>query len=383
MNRLHLLPLLALVFSCGEKPTSDSENTRKVDFSYELDTVMVDAGDDFIYLNNVLFSSGVSQDGSHLYNFDKTNHSLQIIDLENLKLESVMPLELEGPNGIGTEWISKVYETTAGNLVLSDSYQVSMLDKQGNKSLGFRYDNHDFEGEKLPEDQRISLDETLSRDGKTMLTLYADQRLEQSPFGIAVFDLENHSVRYKPMEIFKKLDKYRANFYFDGYPAGSTFASINLQLKGDTLIYSNSANNETNFYNLLTDTLTTKTYSSEFTTQEAPANYPKRGESEEAMREIRKEKSKEVSYGPLLFDRQNDVYWRFTKEMDHMKGDTIVYKTVLTAFDRKFEQLAEELLPEEFVLPYKVFVREGMIYTYLNVDDELAFVRLKPTISYE
>jgi len=40
----------------------------------------------------------------------------------------------------------------------------------------------------------------------------------------------------------------------------------------------------------------------------------------------------------------------------------------------------EELLPSDFTLPRKYFAREGMIYTFLNIDDELAFVRIKPTV---
>jgi hypothetical protein len=63
--------------------------------------------------------------------------------------------------------------------------------------------------------------------------------------------------------------------------------------------------------------------------------------------------------------------------MDRMKGDTILFKTVLTAFDPDFNQLHEELLPPNFVLSRKYFARKGMIYTFLNIDDELAFVRIK------
>jgi hypothetical protein len=67
--------------------------------------------------------------------------------------------------------------------------------------------------------------------------------------------------------------------------------------------------------------------------------------------------------------------------MDRMKGDTIVFKTVLTAFDPDFNQLHEELLPSDFILPRKYFARKGMIYLFLNIDDELAFVRLKPNFN--
>lgn len=383
MNKFSCLLLVVAAFGCSSEKGSQEENERNIDFSYTVDTVMVDAGDEFIYVNRLLISSGVSQDANYLYNFDKTNLALQIIDLENLVLERILPFELEGPNGIGTEWISKVYETTDGNIILSDNYQVSVLDKQGNKSLGFAYNNHDFEGEKLTDNLRIDLNETASKDGKTILALYADQKLEESAHGIAVFDLENKQFRYKPMEIFKELDKYRVNLYLDGYPAGSMFALVSLQLKGDTLIYSHSAKNEVNFYNLENDSLSRKIYTSQYTSQQADGNYPNRAESQEQYQDILDIKLQEVTYGPLFFDVQNDVYWRFAKEKDRMKGDSVQFKTVLTAFDPQFNQLHEELLPSDFDLPYKYFARKGMIYTFLNIHDELAFVRLKPTFTYE
>lgn len=106
-------------------------------------------------------------------------------------------------------------------------------------------------------------------------------------------------------------------------------------------------------------------------------------EAEDAYRELFKETLKEVHYGSLNYDDQNNVYWRFTRDMDHMKGDTIVFKSVLTAFDRQFNQLGETFLPEDFEFPSKPFEKDGMIWTFLNIDDEVAFVRLKPSISYD
>jgi hypothetical protein len=166
-------------------------------------------------------------------------------------------------------------------------------------------------------------------------------------------------------------------------PMSMALANIFLELKNDTLLYSNSAQNKVFFYHLKTDSLSSKTFSSKYTTNEAPGNYQKRTDSEEEFREIMQAKDQEAFYGQLFFDAKNKVHWRFSKEMDQMKGDTILYKTVLTAFDPQFNQLHEELLPSDFDLPDTYFARAGMIYTFLNQNDELAFVRIKPTISYE
>jgi hypothetical protein len=244
------------------------------------------------------------------------------------------------------------------------------------------YAKQEFEGEKLSDDKRIWLYENLSPDGETLVALYGGQKMDEPSEGVAIFDLENKRVSYKATELFKERSKYQTTLYYEGVqPMGASGAAIHLALQGDTLVYSISAQNRIHFYSLQTDSISSKSFTSKYTSLEAKSNYPSRTDSEEEFQEISKEKSKEVNYGPLFFDEQNAVYWRFTKEMDRMKGDTTLFKTVLTAFDSDFNQLHEELLPSDFVLPYKYFARKGMIYLFLNIDDELAFVRLKPNFN--
>lgn len=383
MNK-YLYLLIAITFaSCSSEKNSQEENESAIDFTYSLDTVMVDAGDKFIYLNRNLNSSGETHDGKYLYNFDPVTIALQVIDLENLVLEKSIPLELEGPDGIGSESISKVFVTADGDIVLSDDFTISVMDKEGNKSFGFQYGNHDFEGLSLPEGKEIQSNGTVSKDGNTLLALYGEFKLDKLEDGLAIFDLENKRFHFKPMDIFKELEEHITVLMINDNGVSGTYIPIYLQLKGDSLIYSNSAKNEIYFLNLKTDSLTHKIYQSLYTSTAAQGKYPKRTESKEEYREIGKERSKEVNYGSLFFDDQNNVYWRFSKEMDTMKGDKIVFKSVLTAFDTSFNQIHEELLPSDFNFPYKNFTRQGMIYTFLNINDELAFVRLKPTISYE
>lgn len=388
MNKTRLLfpLLLAVSASCASKERAENNTPNSVEFSYEVDTVMVDAGDQFIHLNWQLTTSDLSDDEKYFYNFKTgaNDPGLEVLDLENLMLERIIPMNLDGPNALRSPYVSHVYLLADETFYLSDSYEVYHFDQEGNKLSTLSYAKQEFKGEKLPEDKRIQLNETLSADGKTLLALYGGQKMGDPAEGLALFDLENKTVIYKPLDVSKDLDKYQSVLYYNGeQPMSMILASIHLQLRNDSLIYSNTAQNKIFFYNLKTDSLSSKDFSSKYTSSEAAGNYQKQTDSEEEFREIMKEKDKEVNYGRLFFDDQNGVYWRFAKGMDRMKGDTMTYKTVLTAFDSQFNQLHEELLPSEFILPYKYFTRKGMIYIYLNIDDELAFVRIKPTISYE
>ena len=386
MNKCRLLTpiILAVLASCSTKESSENTEAKSIDFSstidtLEIDTVIVDTGDDFLYLNSGLFVSDKSHDSKYLYNFDKIRHSLQIIDLENLVLEQNIPLELDGPNGIGSEWISNLYSTTNDNLLLTDHYQVSIIDKEGKKSMGFLYDKNDFEGNKLPEGLRIGFQKALSKDGNMLFTTYTDQKLGEPVYGIAWFDLENNHFGYKPLEVFKDLEKYRSTLYINDSPMRTVEAAIYLQPHNDSLIFSYSVKNEFHFYNLKTDSLTKKIYKSKYTSDQAEGNYPKRTETEQEFQEVLfAHNNKDVTYGQPFYDDVNNVYWRFSRELKETG-----YLTVLTAFDPSFNQLQEELLPKEYMYSNKPFARGGMIYTPLVMNEELSFVRLKPKDPHE
>lgn len=382
-NQLLALGFLTL-FSCSQSKNENKESNQ-IQISYELDTVMVDAGDEFIHVQWQMMSSDLSKDETYLFNFKtgSENPGLEIIDLQKLRLERVIPMSLDGPNGIRHPYISDVFLLSDGSYYLSNSYDIYHFDQDGNKHSTLTFSNHEFTGDKLPDGTRIDLNQTFSEDEKSIVTFYSDEKLENAPLGFTVFDLENESFYYKPLDILNELEKYRINLYFNGYPSGSMFSSFHLLAKNDSLIFSNGGVNQLYFYDLETDSLSFKSYNSQYTTYEITKSFPSRIESEEEYRELLKESEKEVRYGPLYFDPKNEVYWRFTSEFDRMKGDTTIFDNVLTAFNPQFEQLGEILLQDDFVLPYKVFIKDGMIWTFLNMDDEVAFVRLKPTITYE
>ncbi|WP_075348864.1 DUF4221 family protein [Algoriphagus marinus] len=382
MKKPLYLAVLVGFFACSEKDVA-SDSDRSVDFSYSLDTVIVDAGDEFIYLNWDLTASATSPDGSYLYNWDQGKNSVQFINLENLMLEKILPLEVEGPNGIGTDRVYHIYTSEDNKLVLTDTYTVAVIDFDGKKSLGFQYVNSGFKGDKLPETMRITYQEFISNDGKFLIATYGDLQMNEPPSGIALFDLEKKELSLKSIPTFYEQEPYLFKYYFDGNLAGMNEADIHLMMKNDSVIFSSSVFNKVYFYQFATDSTTSLDFQSKYTSTRAPGNYPKQTNTYPEFMDIAKVFEQEVSYGRLFFDDQNKVYWRFAKEMDSMKGDTIQYKTVLTAFDPQFNQLHEELLPSDFDLPDTYFAREGMIYTFLNINDELAFVRIKPTFTYE
>lgn len=372
MKYLFSLFILIGLASCSNEKKSDKH--QSLDISTEMDTVKVDAGDELIYVNWSLSSSGEYPDGKYLYNFKRTKPiALEILNLETLNLEKIIPMDLEGPNGLGTEYISKVHPTLGGNFIFRDGYQVSTFDNDLKKISSYRLDKEEFILESLPEGLRVWLDQALSNDGKVLAAFYGGQNMTDPKEGLIVIDFEAQKAQIFPLESLKTWIKYQTTFLYSGQPMNATFPPNNILVKGDSVVFSIGAENKVYFLDLKTDSISHKTYESQFTSQVSQALFPETVDSEEKFQEIFKEKLNEVRYGNFHFDEKNQVYWRFTMESP---------KAVLTAFSTDFEQLGEILLDEKFKLPSKVFVRDGMIYTFLNQDDEVYFVRLKPQIKY-
>nr|MBI1229286.1 DUF4221 domain-containing protein [Cytophagales bacterium] len=74
---------------------SDSEK-----LTFTLDTVWVDSGEGYIFLRDNLFLSELSPDKSYLINFNRMETYAERINLDELKLESRIQFEKEGPDGI-------------------------------------------------------------------------------------------------------------------------------------------------------------------------------------------------------------------------------------------------------------------------------------------
>ncbi|MEB2782825.1 DUF4221 family protein [Algoriphagus sp. C2-6-M1] len=146
----------------------------------------------------------------------------------------------------------------------------------------------------------------------------------------------------------------------------------------NNLIVSTSAFNEAFVFDMIKDTLIHKVFHSQLTSQAKIGNSTKESSSEEERKPIFKEHSKEVEFGKFLYDEENEKFWRFSYDKDRMIGDSLVLKTVLTIFDSDLNQLHEEKVAFDYSF-YQSFFKDGMLYSYINLNDEMAFIRVKPT----
>ena len=366
------------ILSCGEK-SSDTESSANLEITYEIDTVMVDAGDHFFFLNWGLGLSDVTSDSKFLYNLNPESLLLEVVDLDELKLKETIQLEKEGPNGVGGGFFSKMQLLDNGNVMLFDYNKVIEVNPKGELIRTYTFDKETISGYDFGESDKVGGFGVFSKDGKTYAAPMEDEDFRKPAKGLTLIDTKTNVLKFISSDVFSKLDEFRITLEMDGNAMMSTGEQSFMQFLGEDLILTNTAFNEIYRYDLDSDSLVHLTFEAKLTGNKRIKNFPTQVDSQEALFESSKEKQKQVIFGPLIPYPEEKLIWRISQDLDRMIADSVVQKQVLTIFDSD-QTMLKELKLENFVKSSRSFFKNGMLYSYLNINDEMAFVRFKPTL---
>jgi hypothetical protein len=381
MKNLPIYLIVLFLISCGGDPEGSNSN-QNLEISYEIDTVMVDAGDHFFFVQFGLGMSDVDKSQKLFYNFNNQDLKMEIIDLENLKLKEVKQFEKEGPNGIGGGFIMRVQLLPDESLLFYDFVGIHHVAKSGEKIATYKLEEIDWKGDQLADDEEINVSSLDTQDGKTFYGFYGTQGFDSKILGIAQINLSDQSLRLFPSDFLQFTNAFDISFSMGDRGAAKFPEQNRIRVVDNKILITTTAKNELWEWDMAQDSLINHAYQSQLTSNSKKGNYPMQVSSQEEFRAAIQEKNKEVSFGTLIHAPNQDKFWRYHKEMDRMTaGDTIIYKNVLTAFDEELNQLGETAFPEKFKNGDPVFYLDGMLWQFLNVDDEVAFVRVKPSLS--
>ena len=376
------LPLILLIIlaSCGEKGSSESTQPSDFNFTVEIDTVQVDPGaDHFIYLGNYLNTTALSSDKKMLYNFNGTVPELEVIDLDELSLSEVIPLENEGPTGIGAvnSYMPMMDISDSGELFLNTWNYLLKLNAARDQVSKYWFTTDSLKGDPISETEKIYPEGKISDDGKFFYSSYGLQDIKKAKSGLVSINLQTMELKKVPMDIYEKIDKFSIVFSPDGNGRMSIAETVFLMPFEDRILVSSTAFNEVYVVSLPEGTVEKKSFHSALTDDAKKGNYEKNAGSQVELFELNKEKVKEVRFNKLHFDDQNQKFWRFSSALDRMIGDSAVYKSVLTIFDKNLTQLHEQKV-DYSETGSLTFFKDGTLYSFINLEDELAFVRITP-----
>ncbi|MCL6258557.1 DUF4221 domain-containing protein [Aquiflexum sp. TKW24L] len=376
-NYLILISILFL-FSCG------SSTEKKADFSqmtFSLDTVMVDSKDEILYLNGNLMQSSLSQDLKYLYNFNQQEFSLEKISLDRLELERKIKVEKEGPNGIGGNF-SKFYLLGSERFLVQGYSGFFILDSALKILEKLVY--ADFEEGSFPPSEYMMDLILLVSDPRIFYGFSVDWETKKHAFNKV--DIEKITNTRFDLPEFDKLKKYQIELVLDGNPAGGVGPSLSISNSDNKVVLSNDTANE--FYVLASNEPLLKyvKLESSLTPNRKKEYSINQVESIEALSELYKKSLEDINFSKPVWDNENRIFYRFSyfkrflekenegdQPLDLPESNDEVYLTIL---DENLQIIGESKVPELKRAPTTHFVKDGKIWIFENIDDEMAFVRL-------
>jgi hypothetical protein len=373
---------LLLAFACGKM---EAEKTAsQLEITYEIDTIRIDAKGEFLFLNMDLFMSDYDAKNDLLHNLNPETSRMEVIDLEKNELKEVIQYDQDGPNAVKEMFTSGIKITDSGEKWFTDYYSLIHLDSSDQKIGQLRLTNDDLGGDTLPNSFEIDGMGKITNSGKYFVSHFGDyQTVGEGPKGLAVIELQSRTKKLFPIDVFKVLNKYDLAFS-DGEKVRRSSSEWNfIALTDQNILHSNSAQNRLRVLVFASGEQREVQLKSNLLSKEKPGNYPKLANSMEQFEEFDQLKKQEVSFGRWVYDPDREYFWRIASEKKGGTIDTPVFEFVLTVLDKEFNQISEiPLKPEHSILfkslPYLSFVRKGMLYLFLNVEDEMTFVRIKP-----
>lgn len=386
----YFLFIATIFIGCKETTKSNILIPKNdIDVSLTIDTIFIDSGEDFIYLGRQLSLSDLSSDMRYLYNFNPINYEIEVIDLDRAELVEKYKIEKEGPQAVPNHFLYRMsLAEDLNELFFQSTSHIYNADINGKVKSNYSFLNDSLSDIRFNPENLISLQGHITEDGNYYYSLYTDTLPNRKRKGLIRFEFKSKEIEFRELDFLKWANDFDIFYREPGRKInkGEYLEMIGVSFKGDSIILSTGSVNKIWVYHFDSNSSEEISFESQLTKNQKEGNFPKMVESMDGFLEAVKKKNLEVNFRPLKYDSENQIFLRITIQFEgyDIHGEPS-FNTYLTVFDQNLKALNESIIPKPGFFPSssKSFIKDGYYWTFLNLEDELAFVRLKPTISYE
>ncbi|ADR21840.1 hypothetical protein MATR_05270 [Marivirga tractuosa] len=367
---LILTIISAISFTCCNQKQENTDKASKISIS--IDSTIVDSNEEIIDTKYGLNTFGFDKEKDFIYKFNSNNrHGLEVIDMNKMELVGFIPFEVEGPNGT-TNRITDVNYLENNSIALTIHQAILLFNMEGELLQKYVISEEDFAGDSIPKDFNMEPSGLFLPAEKLSFNLINKGFGELR--GFSQLDLTTNSRSVFLLDEFKKLSDYHISLTIDGRMMMlRTYIYSNFQ--NDRYILSHDMENELFYYDLNSDSIIHKEYKSELSANKNEV-YGKDVESREELGKIMSARNKSIRFKDIVFDQSRNQYYRFSSYSTTPDQEEDKWNIILTIFDKDLNQLFEiDNIPLEEV-PETYFVKDGKIYIYKNMEDELGFLTL-------
>lgn len=372
--RVFCILLFALLISCSDKTDTNSLGYFST-LQFSVDTVVVDPGDEIIFLKYELFGSDKSKDDKYLFNFNMDDHTLEKINLDELRLEEKYSFEKEGPNGTGQN-IGRINIYNENEILLNSMNESTLFSWGGERLMKIFFENFSLGGHPLEGGEEIRFSRELDTDANRLYAIIL--RHQDKSFYLGILDIDEYEISKIEMETFERMPNYTFKLTLN---ATIIIRSPEIEIeKFDTkMILSNQITSSLMWYETGLDSLFFKSFQSELTANNKVKDYQLEHETEESHEAEYGRFHQEINFIAPFWDEKNQIFYRFSYQnlpTESTNRERVKSEVYLTAFDKDLNMLGETLVPQLTKKPAKHFAKDGKIWIYENLNDEMGFVVL-------
>ncbi|AEL25919.1 DUF4221 family protein [Cyclobacterium marinum] len=367
--------IILLVMACNGGNDEKKEHSI---LSMKVDTVIIEPGEELLYLQSRLRVSGLSANKKYLYNFNSQENAIEKINLNTLAFEKKYGFEKEGPDGTGDN-VSALSILDKGRLFISSFPRDHIFDWQGNKIESFDI-------------TAISKDLNQHQEGdRPYKTLYLDQgsrlvsliqNFEKKSSKLAIINPKKKNMIKLSIPAIEKAKNFDLTLNSGGMEIalGNVHYLVN---EGGQIILGTGVSNELYVMKIESDSLQYITYQSQLTPDEKTGSYPAIVGAQVELAKLHQQIQEDINFMAPVWDEKKQVYYRFSfhslfEETKKMQGfpQPKGAKVFLSVLDKDFKLLAETQVSQLNQTPEYYFSKDGKLWVFENIEDEMGFVRL-------
>jgi len=372
--------VFTLTLACNSPKKGEDGNLPSLEIS--MDTVMIDPGQEILFLNAGLRQSALSEDKKYLYNVNPQEYLIEQINLNSLKFEKKYFFEKEGPNGVGN-YVRDFSLISENKLFISAYPKDNILHWQGRKLESIDIIEMGKEHEKLEEADRTFKTISLDPDGSQFASLISNYENKTTFF--ALINRNNKTFKKLAIPGIEKAKNFEP-LLNDGESAMGLGTDRYLLEEGGKIILGTGVSNELYVMDKTSDSLRHITFNSQLTPNEKSGTYPAEVGDWNQFQSYFKEIQEDINFKGPVWDEKKQVYYRFSYQM--IFDDNAVKKenqsfpqasgarVYLSVLDKDLNLIAEGTVPELDRYPKFHFAKDSKLWVFENIEDEMGFVRL-------
>ncbi|MEB2783210.1 DUF4221 family protein [Algoriphagus persicinus] len=374
MRKLLTFSLFALLAACGGEESESTEQKNILEnLTYSVDTVVVNPGENIIDLSHGSRFSSISLDEQKFFHYDYSKTAINEIDLQKLELTDRYQFSREGPNSIGFN--PPTIQPLSNNrfLFVSSGINVGTYFKSGEKEKSLKFNFREIEGLDIDEGSLITYQSHISHDEKHLFALTSPYKTS-SDVRLIIIDPDTKTGKSISLPNMISTLRFKIDMLQGDHYLGVKEA-IYLKILNDKLFITSSANSDTYVYDYQKDSLSLYEFPHQLVSPRKSAEVKNEVEHEnEFFAEWAKFKY-QTSFDKFLWDKKRQQYFRLgynliPQETPELEKESDVF---LFTYDKDLNFLGEKQLDQIDYRLESPFFKDGKLWSYVNVEDELGF----------